>query len=531
MAKTIIVLPNGTEISSGSTEGAAIQSITLTEKVNEAQELTLGSVCANCFKAKIIDPQGELSIKAGDELSVYFEQDDGTRKKIGLFTTEKPTRPSANTMSITAYDRVLWLDKDLSVWLSELTEWPYSLYSLAEKVCDACGLTLANAELPNGDFLCQAFTADGITGRTLIRWIGQIAGRFCRATADGKIEFAWYKHTETHIQPSGEKPFFQNSLKYEDYETHPIEKVQIQLVENDIGAIYPNESGELNTYIITGNYLLTTNSSENLLPIAQSLYETLKDVTYTPFKIVVPRGDYVQAGDIITITDRNGKTFSSYVMTRSQSGQRVTLEGTGNAKRKATTVVHSETYAALNGKILQVEKSVEKVEVTASEISTEIDNLGKTVSEQQTTILETSREVMMQALESYVKTKDLDEYRTTVSTQLQLLSDELLIKFATTTNQITEVDGNLQDKFTELYQYISMKGGKLTFSDSVSTKTLALNNGKIEFANGGTVFGEWDGDNFYTGNIVIRVSERAQFGVFALIPRSDKSLMVLKVGD
>ena len=42
-------------------------------------------------------------------------------------------------------------------------------------------------------------------------------------------------------------------------------------------------------------------------------------------------------------------------------------------------------------------------------------------------------------------------------------------------------------------------------------------------------FGSWDGDNFYTGNIVIRVDEKAQFGNFAYIPRSDGSLSFLKV--
>jgi hypothetical protein len=43
-------------------------------------------------------------------------------------------------------------------------------------------------------------------------------------------------------------------------------------------------------------------------------------------------------------------------------------------------------------------------------------------------------------------------------------------------------------------------------------------------------YGSWDGDNFYTGNLVIRVSERAQLGNFAFVPRSDGSLMFLKVG-
>ena len=43
------------------------------------------------------------------------------------------------------------------------------------------------------------------------------------------------------------------------------------------------------------------------------------------------------------------------------------------------------------------------------------------------------------------------------------------------------------------------------------------------------MLGYWDGDNFYAGNLVIRVDERAQFGNFAAIPRSNGNLSWLKV--
>lgn len=38
-----------------------------------------------------------------------------------------------------------------------------------------------------------------------------------------------------------------------------------------------------------------------------------------------------------------------------------------------------------------------------------------------------------------------------------------------------------------------------------------------------------DGVDFHTGNIVVDVNERAQFGNFAAIPRSNGSLSWLKV--
>ena len=320
MLRTIIVLPDGTELYSGVDAENAIQSVTITECVNEGQELTLGSACTNVLEAKIYAPNGALQIAAGDELTVYKVDEAGARYLIGEFTTEKPTYPSANIMSLTAYDRISWLDKDLTGWLESLTEWPYRLYDFAGMVCNACGLELATETIPNGDYEIAQFSAQGITGRQLMRWVGQAAGRFCRANPDGEVELAWYTDSWVEITPGGDRYYFQNGLTFEEYDVAPVEKVQIQLTGDDVGAVWPQDTGEKNAYVITGNYLLTTQTTEALYPIAQTLYEQLKDITYRPSKISLPASMDIRAGSTVQITDRNGKTFTSYVMTKTQSG-------------------------------------------------------------------------------------------------------------------------------------------------------------------------------------------------------------------
>ena len=158
------------------------------------------------------------------------------------------------------------------------------------------------------------------------------------------------------------------------------------------------------------------------------------------------------------------------------------------------------------------------------------DSVAKTEEELNdhfTKLIRDTESIIMEAVSTCATTEEVEA---TVSTQLKLMSDELLVTFTESTQALSTEDSSLNDKFEEIYRYISMKGGKLSFSDSITTRTLSLNNGKIEFANDGKVFGEWDGDNFYTGNLVIRVDERAQFGNFAFIPRSDGSMMFLKVG-
>ena len=149
---------------------------------------------------------------------------------------------------------------------------------------------------------------------------------------------------------------------------------------------------------------------------------------------------------------------------------------------------------------------------------------------QTTQIINDCNQIILSALESYVETSNFEEYKQTVSTQLQILSDEILMNFSTVTEHIVDVDGDLQQKFTEVYKYISFADGNITLGSNENAITLTIENDMIVFKKNGLQFGWWDGVDFHTGNIVVEVNERAQFGNFAFIPRSDGSLMFLKVG-
>ena len=135
MLKTILILPDGTQIGSGKGGAPAVVSAVLTQQVNDSQELSLGSACANMLEVDLLLPEGtSVDLTAGEEIVVYKESETGTRSLVGYFTVEKPTRPTANTLRITAYDRITWLDKDVSQWLAELNGWPYSLLTFAQMV-------------------------------------------------------------------------------------------------------------------------------------------------------------------------------------------------------------------------------------------------------------------------------------------------------------------------------------------------------------------------------------------------------------
>lgn len=385
MTRNLIVLPDGTELFSGIGDENAIQSVTVTQSVNSGNELTLGSACSSMLEAALIAPRGSLNIAAGAEITLYRVDDSGERYKVGLFTMEKPERASANVYRITAYDRVSWLDKDLTDWLAALEGWPYRLGDFAAMVCEACGLTLVSAvsaDFPNKDYEIQQFVGSGITGRQLMQWAGEACARFCRANADGEIEFAWYAESDKHILPTGDLYYYGGSLSYEDYITETIGQVKIQMTEDDIGVAYPQTESATNVYAITGNYLLTTTSAETLLPVAQNIYDAICGVGYTPCSVKIPSDAGIDAGDIVNITDINGSTITTYIMTKVQSGQTDTLESTGSVRRDSSTAVHNTTMGALNSRMLEIRKSIEGLNVKATDLKTVVEDGMKSTSQQ-----------------------------------------------------------------------------------------------------------------------------------------------------
>ena len=358
MAKSIIELKHGDEtvlISSGEDEVNAIKSITLTDSVNSDEELTLGSSCASILEADIFTPHGGLDVTAGDQVTLFKETDGGGRVKIGVFVLEKPTRPSANTIKITGYDRITALDQDLTAWLSGLAGWPYTLLEFAQMVCSACGLELVTAEIPNGDLPVPQFQYSDVTGRQLMQWVGQICCRFCRADANGNIELAWYEPSGKHITPSGELRYFAKGLTYETYEVAPIETVQLKLADSEDGALWPGTDEGVNAYVISGNPILLADLSPEVEANLKVIENELAGVTYTPCKISIPSNMDIRAGSIVDITDNNGKTITAYVMTKTSSGRKDTLECTGSHRRDSVSAVNSRKQTeALNALQLSV---------------------------------------------------------------------------------------------------------------------------------------------------------------------------------
>ena len=304
--------------------------------------------------------------------------------------------------------------------------------------------------LPNADYQVQAFYSDGITGRQIVQWAGEAFCRFARMTADGRLEFAWYAARGYEmIGPSAElrpgyvrladrilgtarrelyrvqfqqQAYLQGTLSYEQYSTALVEKVQIRQSDTDVGVVYPPDAAGTNALVLQGNLLLTANSQAQLEPVAQAIWQELtfgapvpgpnnmlvrmagevlaaapdgalymvksSAISYTPLKVSVlaTGGILPRPGDVITVTDAYGRQMVTYVMRRTISGQKVTLESTGNARRDGSTATNRAKISNTSGRLFELQIGIDGLRATAidlqgkqAELTLTVDGLASTV--------------------------------------------------------------------------------------------------------------------------------------------------------
>ena len=339
-------------------------------------------------------------------------------------------------------------------------------------------------------------------------------------------------------------------------------KGNVAIINRNEGAITDDGNGNVTVVDSTGMGITDDNNGNVTIAIASSggETETTGDVTHKYF--IVDSGDAtdltvaVNSAYDASITSRTGVyTISAYnVGADNAIGTVLTAENERNIDSKrysctmniskksnklvAVKIAMSSTDAnekgiKINFSYLKIEKGNQETDFTHSPEDTDnaISGIRDSMTIQKAEIISDCKSIILSALETYVESGEYDEFKQTVSSQLELLADRITMTFSTVSQQVTDVDGDMQTKFNELYKYITFSGeNAITIGSSDSSIKLILDNDQILFTKDDATFGSWDGNNFHTGNIVVDVNERAQFGNFAFLPNSDGSLSFVKVG-
>lgn len=121
--------------------------------------------------------------------------------------------------------------------------------------------------------------------------------------------------------------------------------------------------------------------------------------------------------------------------------------------------------------------------------------------------------------------------RVSLDTTISNLKNEISTAQSAADEGISNANNDISTLSKIISKYFTFDGDGLTIGSSNSSVKLTLDNNQIKFTQDGDTESYWTPDDFIIGNIKVEVSKRAQFGNFAFIPRSDGSLMFLKVSN
>lgn len=278
-------------------------------------------------------------------------------------------------------------------------------------------------------------------------------------------------------------------------------------------------------YLWTRSKIVYVNPSKTVYtaPICDSSWEAVNDIEVGGRNLVLnSKGDFVRAplntgnaadnynyesfkadmtlGETYTISADIEITHGTFdkVSIYPYEGGTVTLVDIPANKRvvltftkKVSTITSVLIYAGVagatrgNGIIIRnvkIEKGNKATDWTPApeDVDNAIDEMGnalqQSITDQSTNILSNCEHIILEALTSYTKTNDFNTFKETLTAQLKLLSDQMTLNFTKTTQEISDVNKDLQDKFNTITKYFKFDINGLTIGQVDSPYKVIIDN-------------------------------------------------------
>lgn len=239
----------------------------------------------------------------GLELSTGIE-------KIRICTMTVTDAPYQNTaiISLTCEDSMRLFDRDYSE--SKLS-YPATRLQIIQDACQVCGVTLQSTRFDNDDFIIQNRPNDNsITFRQVIAWVAQMGCQWAKTDAYGRLCIGWYEKESnipaniTSKDTSGFTPWLYDleitGVKVTEYSSNSSESNAKTYQSGDEGYIID----------ISENKLIQPGTGQTICSI---IAERCVGLKFRPFTTSALTDIALEAGDAITITDRNGEEHKSYL--------------------------------------------------------------------------------------------------------------------------------------------------------------------------------------------------------------------------
>lgn len=409
-----------------------------------------------------------------------FTEDEFTFATVGYFTAEKPTRSDERILSVKAYDRMTRFDIAVDEWLAGL-RYPLTLRALLTGLCAKAGVPLAAGEFLNSGYSVRRnFRSQGVTGRQVVQWAAQLAASFARINPEGELELARYTPRAYALTPNETW-----GVSMAEYAAAPVDKLQVRVTDNDIGVIVG--TGE-NLLLLENNALLYAENDAELRPVAQSIFDAIKGVSYVPYEFAGKGNPLIRAGDTITITTAKGTLLHALIMRRRLTGVQALRDeyaAQGSARRKTQSGAVNQQLIRLRGRTNELTRTIDET----------VNRLYDAKTGDITVLQLTANSLQSQITDANGSISVLRQTATSLQSQITSVNGEIstLRQTATSLSLTVRGQGELIASITvsvsELESQIELKADKITLQGYVTFNNLQ---------DGATVI---SGGNIRTGTI------------------------------
>lgn len=283
------------------------------DAVSQSGSFDIGAAIVNKLTLQINNFSGKYTDYIWDGARVVchigLELSTGI-EKIRICTMTVTDAPYQNTaiISLACEDSMRLFDRDYSE--SKLS-YPATRLQIIQDACEVCGVTLQSTRFDNDDFIIQNRPNDNsITFRQVIAWVAQMGCQWAKTDAYGRLCIGWYEKESnipaniTSKDTSGFTPWLYDleitGVKVTEYSSNSSESNAKTYQSGDEGYIID----------ISENKLIQPGTGQTICSI---IAERCVGLKFRPFTTSALADIALEAGDAITITDRNGEEHKSYL--------------------------------------------------------------------------------------------------------------------------------------------------------------------------------------------------------------------------
>lgn len=283
------------------------------DAVSQSGSFDIGAAIVNKLTLQINNFSGKYTDYIWDGARVVchigLELSTGI-EKIRICTMTVTDAPYQNTaiISLTCEDSMRLFDRDYSE--SKLS-YPATRLQIIQDACEVCGVTLQSTRFDNDDLIIQNRPDDSsITFRQVIAWVAQMGCQWAKTDAYGRLCIGWYEKESnipaniTSKDTSGFTPWLYDleitGVKVTEYSSNSSESNAKTYQSGDEGYIID----------ISENKLIQPGTGQTICSI---IAERCVGLKFRPFTTSALTDIALEAGDAITITDRNGEEHKSYL--------------------------------------------------------------------------------------------------------------------------------------------------------------------------------------------------------------------------